>query len=155
MIPSRTIAPACPCFSTSSLAGLHSSVRSKQLIENRVSSFLPNFESFYPAPNLIWSMYFGAIAPLWFGKGFYWVLRVCATVWEATGICWREEHQPGQHPGKPKALATLNIATVGVQGKLQLLLCHLGRWRVQFLFSVPGNESSCPYMLCFSSKMTS
>lgn len=50
MIPSRTIAPACPCFSTSSLAGLHSSVRSKQLIENRISFFLPNFESFYPAP---------------------------------------------------------------------------------------------------------
>lgn len=51
MIPSRTIAPACPCFSTSSLAGLHSSVRSKQLIENRISFFLPKFESFYPAPS--------------------------------------------------------------------------------------------------------
>lgn len=49
MIPSRTIAPACPCFSTSSLAGLHSSVRSKQLIENRIS-FFPILNHFYLAP---------------------------------------------------------------------------------------------------------
>lgn len=154
MIPSRTVAPACPCFSTTSLAGLHSSVRSKQLIENRIS-FFPILNHFIWPQFLIWTMYFGALAPLWFGKGFYWVLRVCAAVWEASGICWRKEHQPGQDPGELKAVATLQILTVSMQRKLQLLLCHLGRWWVQFLFGVPDNESSCPYMLCFSSNKTS
>lgn len=69
MIPSRTIAPACPCFSTSSLAGLHSSVRSKQLIENRISSFLLNFESFYPAPifNLKYVLWSHSSSVVWKG----------------------------------------------------------------------------------------
>lgn len=83
MIPSRTIAPACPCFSTSSLAGLHSSVRSKQLIENRISFFLSFFSilnHFIWPQFLIWTMYFGAIAPLRFGKRFYWVLCVCCSL---------------------------------------------------------------------------
>lgn len=152
MIPSRSIAPACPCFSTSSLAGLHSSVRSKQLIENRISSF-PILNHFIQPQFLIWTMYFGAIAPLWFGKGFYWVLCVCAAweVWEASGICWREEHQPGQDPGEPKALAAPSTLSVCRESFSSCWKLHLGWWWVQFLFSAPGNKSSCPALTCSAS----
>lgn len=72
MIPSRTSAWACPCFSTSSLAGLSSSIRSKQLYWKQ--DLFPILNHFIWPQFLIGTMYFGAIAPLWFGKCFYWAV---------------------------------------------------------------------------------
>lgn len=153
MIPSRTIAPACPCFSTSSLAGLHSSARSKQLIENRVSLFPIlnhlsgpsfSFELCTLEPQLLCGLERGfiefSVCVLQSGK------PVGSAGERSTSLGETQENQKRwQH--RPQRLSACRESSSSCS--------HLGQWGVQFLFSVLGNESSCPYMLCFSSNVTS
>lgn len=160
MIPSRTTAWACPCFSTSSLAGLHSSVRSKQLIGNRIS-FFPILNHFIWPQSLIWTMYFGAVAPLWFGKCFYWVLCVCvrcsASRPGSNGFSWREKHQLGEETGKPKVAAALWICWLSTCTKSFSECCVVQAVMMDVIFFFFSLEMACPCLgtLCFSLHTTS